>query len=293
MIKIKHLKYYEIDKSKWDNIVSCSDFSLPYFFSWYLDVVSPGWEALIAEDYSYIMPLTVKIKCGIKYVIQPPFTQQLGVISLSKNIDSQIINSFIKSIPYLIYDVNLNYNNFSKESKINLIIDAENYALVSCAYNKNTKRNIAKAINSDLKIRKIDLSQFVNLLNSTECKIKQNKSLLIDLLNVLYEKNSLYVRGIFKDEMLIAGVAAIESLDRMIYLIPISTNDGKKYSAMFLLLDDLIKYSMDMGYAFDFEGSMIPSVQNFYKGFGGKEQLYYRAHRLRNNKLFEYLHKIF
>ena len=75
MIKIKHLKYYEIDKSKWDNIVSCSDFSLPYFFSWYLDVVSPGWEALIAEDYSYIMPLTVKIKCGIKYVIQPPFTQ--------------------------------------------------------------------------------------------------------------------------------------------------------------------------------------------------------------------------
>ena len=139
MIKIKHLKYYEIDKSKWDNTVSCSDFSLPYFFSWYLDVVSPGWEALIAEDYSYIMPLTVKIKCGIKYVIQPPFTQQLGVISLSKNIDCQIINSFIKSIPYLIYDINLNYNNFSKEFSLLFSIALVRFSIFLVSFNNLSK----------------------------------------------------------------------------------------------------------------------------------------------------------
>ena len=50
---------------------------------------------------------------------------------------------------------------------------------------------------------------------------------------------------------------------------------------------------MDKGYTFDFEGSMIPGVKQFYLGFGAQPQLYYRAHRLRNKKLFDALHRLF
>jgi hypothetical protein len=51
-----------------------------YAFSWWLDAVCPGWEALIEDDYRAVMPLTGNIKLGIHYLYQP-FTQQLGVSS--------------------------------------------------------------------------------------------------------------------------------------------------------------------------------------------------------------------
>lgn len=293
MIDIKYLKHNEIDKEKWDRVVACSDYSLPYFFSWYLDIVSPDWEALILDDYNIIMPLTVKHKYGIKYVIQPPFTQQLGILSFNKTIDKEIIGHFIKKIPYFIFDINLNYNNVWKESKINLVIEPNSYNLIRSRYNKNTKRNILKAINSDLIIKKIDLSQFIPLMNCSECKIDKNRIVLEKLLKTLSEKGFLYLRGVYKNDMIVAGLAAIECKSKFIYLTPISNEEGRKYNAMFLLLDDTIEYCMNSKYMFDFEGSMIPGVQRFYKGFGGEEQLYYRAHRLRNKKIFDLLHKMF
>lgn len=293
MIEIIHLKHNEIDKNKWDRVVASSNFALPYFFSWYLDVVSPSWEALVSTDFQYIMPITTKKKFGVKYVIQPPFTQQLGILSNNIPIDQTIVTDFLKKIPYLIYDINLNYNNVSKESKLNLILPPQNYCIVSSNYNKNTKRNISKALLSGVEIKSIKLSEFLSLLNCDECKISNNKTLLINLLNELSIKNYLFINGAFKDGELIAGLAAIIGISKMIYFAPISNMVGKKYCAMFLLMDNAIKYSMDKGYTFDFEGSMIPGVKQFYLGFGAQPQLYYRAHRLRNKKLFDALHRLF
>ena len=47
---IQYLEHNQIDKKKWDATVEeCGNI---YAYSWYLDIVHPGWEALVEEDIS-------------------------------------------------------------------------------------------------------------------------------------------------------------------------------------------------------------------------------------------------
>ncbi|MEI7803415.1 MAG: hypothetical protein WCI97_12250, partial [Bacteroidota bacterium] len=95
-MKPHYLKHAEIDKTKWDHCVKNSINHLPYCYSWYLDVVSPGWEALISGAYKYIFPLTHRRKARINYLYQPYFTQQLGLFS-SKKFSQKILNEFLSA----------------------------------------------------------------------------------------------------------------------------------------------------------------------------------------------------
>ena len=90
---VKHLTYNEIDRTRWDATIATSTNSLPYAYSWYLDAVSPQWEALASNNYEFVMPLPVKRKFGVKYVIQPRWVQQLGVFS-AQPITKEIVKSF-------------------------------------------------------------------------------------------------------------------------------------------------------------------------------------------------------
>ena len=106
-MQIKHLKHKAIDFERWDSAIAASNNQLPYAFSWYLNTVSPGWEALVSKDYGFIMPLPVKKKYGFKYLVQPKLTQQLGIFSKS-NIDENTVKSFIRKIAVTSYELNLN-----------------------------------------------------------------------------------------------------------------------------------------------------------------------------------------
>ena len=80
MDDIRYLKHSEINKEMWDACVMNSTNGLIYARSWYLDAMSPNWEALVHKDYIAVMPLTVSRKMGVSYLSQPPFSQQLGII---------------------------------------------------------------------------------------------------------------------------------------------------------------------------------------------------------------------
>ncbi len=73
-MKLIHLKHHNINKMAWDATVRVASSGMPYAYSWFLDVVSPQWEALVTPAYTYVMPLPVKRKFGIAYVIQPRWT---------------------------------------------------------------------------------------------------------------------------------------------------------------------------------------------------------------------------
>ena len=81
---IQHLKHDQIDKWKWDETIKHSFNGTIYAYSWYLDIVCPGWEALIKNDHEYVMPLTAGKKYGVDYIYPPFFSQQLGIFSNSK-----------------------------------------------------------------------------------------------------------------------------------------------------------------------------------------------------------------
>ena len=68
---IHYLEHKDIDKAKWDaTVVECGNI---YARSWYLDIVHPGWEALVEDGYFAVMPLTGGKKFGVNYLYQPFF----------------------------------------------------------------------------------------------------------------------------------------------------------------------------------------------------------------------------
>lgn len=77
--EIHFVKNKDIDCQKWNQCVASSTVPLVYAQSEYLDMVSPNWSALIWGDYEYIMPLVIKQKFGITFLLQPIFAQQHGI----------------------------------------------------------------------------------------------------------------------------------------------------------------------------------------------------------------------
>src|SRR5512133_3076648 len=110
---IHHLRHQDIDKKKWDNCINTAVNRLPYALSWWLDCVSGGWEALVMDDYKALMPLPCKKKLGFEYLVQPFYTQQLGIFADDDKILSDT-NQFLKEIPskYRLVQMQLNDSNY-------------------------------------------------------------------------------------------------------------------------------------------------------------------------------------
>lgn len=285
-MQIRHLTHQEIDIPKWDEVISISFNHLFYAFSWYLDAVSPNWEALVSDNYEYIMPLPVKKKFKIPYLVQPVMTQQLGVFS-KYPISSDILNLFIQKIPYPSYELNLNeMNEFPEiENRPNYLLSLNlPYCDLRKNFSSNTSRNIEKANKNEILIsEELSQNQFLDFYLKTEKNYTElNKEILSNLISKGVENNMLNILGAYNSaNELIAAVCIICSKQRITYILPISNADGKRKSAMFLLVNNIILKYSNQKYILDFEGSQIDGIARFYKGFGAKNHPYYVIRRWR------------
>ncbi|TAE87084.1 MAG: hypothetical protein EAY81_04625, partial [Bacteroidetes bacterium] len=105
---IKYLSHQEIDKIKWDDCIAQSNNELIYAYSWYLDIVAPGWEALVLNDYEVVMPLPTTTKY-LNVIYQPFFAQQLGIFN-TQNLKHFTVSDFIKAIPAKFKYINICLN---------------------------------------------------------------------------------------------------------------------------------------------------------------------------------------
>lgn len=287
------MKYGEIDRARWDATIAASANRLAYACSWFLDAVSPQWEALVGDDYAFVMPLPVKKKFGIKYIVLPRWTQQLGIFS-AQPVTTEIIKAFLRKIPYLSYGLNLNYGNVFGEVRPNSVIDlSKDYGTLRQAFDTNTKRNIAKAQKQNLTIQTIDIERFTQFWSGENKKMPLEMHQKLPLLCAAAERRGCgMIRGVFSaDNQLIAALFTIEIFDRIIYLTPVSNAEGKQKSAMFFLIDWLLQRHAGSGKLFDCEGSQIPGVARFYAGFGAQPQNYFSIHRCRPQWLINLLHR--
>lgn len=304
-MKILHLRHNQIDRIKWDATIAQSLCDLPYAYSWYLDVVCPMWEALVTEDYAYVMPLPLKKKWGISYLIHPIWVQQLGVFS-AQEVTTEIFSAFRRSIPYLVYDFNINYLNKSVVTSTrctltNLIVPySKDIATIRKEFNSNTRRNISKAQKAGLTIREVKIEEFVSLWKSGNTTMRWDLHATIQpLVEAAFSQFSNFnsqfkphLFGVYKDDKLIASLFGMQTRGRFIYLIPVSNREGKECSAMFMLVDYILEnICCPQGLTFDCEGSMIEGVARFYRGFGAVEQPYAQISRCRPQWVVKLLHR--
>jgi hypothetical protein len=292
-MKITHCKHYEINRQKWNTCILNACNSLVYAESWFLDIVSPDWEALIGEDYEYVMPLPVKKKFGISFLVQPPFTQQLGVFS-SLPVDENIIKRFIQKIPCRSYHLCLNEQNpYSKGIKQpNFILSLnKDYDTLSSAYSTNTKRNLKKAYSYNIKIQKdISANDFLKFYHATEKNYNEPPEKVNKLILNAVERGSMTVYGAYNTHnMLIAALCLLHSRQRLIYWLPVSNQEGKNGLAMFRIINEIIQKYENQEFIFDFSGSSVPNIARFYQGFNAKMQSYVIVKHWSVNDLIEYL----
>ena len=66
------------------------------------------------------------------------------------------------------------------------------------------------------------------------------------------------------------------------YLLPTYDLDYKNTGAMALLTSEALKIAKEKCLAFDFEGSMTPSIASSYQQFGGKAETYFNIEKFFN-----------
>ncbi len=280
---IRYLTHDEIDFVRWDRCVNEAFNGTVYAFSWYLEVVSPGWHALVQGDYDSIFPLPVKQKWGIQYIYLPFFCQQLGLISKNK-IDTELLTAFVQSIPrsFRWIEVNLNVHNkpdpkiFPFKRNVNYELDLiQPYEQLLSNYSKDHKKNLKIARRSKLTIMKdltnMEFIQFYeqNLLQHLGDLPHETKYLLLRLIAAAQKHRKGNLFGVYDERnQLVATAFVLYGLGRLILLASASNSDGRKTGAMRHLIDRIIATHSSRNIIFDFEGSNIPSIADFFHGFG-------------------------
>jgi len=273
-MEIKHLSHSNIDFQKWDETVLNAANSLMYAESWYLNIVSANWEALVLGDYEYVMPLPVKRKFGLSFLAQPPLTQQLGIFS-KQIIDERIVELFINNIPYRSYHLNLNEQNqyYKGVQQPNLLLPlSNNYQTLFSNYSTNTKRNIKKAQQAEISVsEEITPEQFLDFyFLAMNNDAKPDKNLTERIVKTCFERKKLKLYVAIQENELTSVLCLLHSRGRLVYLLAASNAKGKELSAMSLIVDKVIQDFAETNLCFDFEGSKVETIARFYQGFGAE-----------------------
>ncbi len=284
---IRYLSHTEIDRKKWDDCIARSPAETIYPYSWYLDVVSPGWYALVRDDYEMVMPLTWKRKYGIRMLMQPLLAQQLGVFSPISP-EPGDVSGFIAAISpkYLLVDICLNSGNHfdsaavRQESRYNYELDiSDPEGDPGRAYAENTLRNMRKGKDYGDSIAEVELGDYLSLMFTLKENTNYKPGFFEKLFRSLLEKDRARIYGIRSGGELHTAALVAYSSARCIYLSGSSNAMGKERRGMFLLMDHMIRAHRGEKKVFDFEGSMIPGVARFFQGFGAERKVYPRLMR--------------
>ncbi len=290
MMHINYTKHAQIDKTRWDHCILNAANGNIYALSWYLDAVSENWDALISEDYQYIMPLTWRQKWGMKYLYRPLLSQQLGVFS-TESLGTDIVLDFLKHIPkkFRLIEITLNKHNsilapgFESSKHVSYELDlVSEYSLLESEYSQNTKRNLKKTEQNDLSFDSdVRAEDFLSLMwddssaGSAILLKPHNQILLQSLLKNMKQHKAGRIIGARDSEgQLIAAVLFGYSHNKWYYLAPVNSDQGREKRALFGIIDKLIREQSGQKMMLDFEGSDISGLARFYKGFAAENYQY-------------------
>jgi hypothetical protein len=282
MDDIRYIKHAEINKEMWDACITNSPNGLIYSRSWFLDAMTPNWDALVHKDYIAVMPLTISRKVGVSYLSQPAFCQQTGItgpIDFNEKITQTFIDIACSKFPLV--EINLNFKNeYPKGSmKCNLILDLlKPFETIQAAFRKDL---ISKSVFANLQIEKsvnyksvIDSFKKLYLDKIPHLKEKDFNNFL-KVCKHVSKTGNLFVRKVLnQDGKLLSDALFFKDEKRIYYMLSATFPEGKKCDANAYLLYQVIKEFSGSNYIFDFEGSSIPSIKFFFKKFNPVEENY-------------------
>jgi len=290
---IVYLKSNEIDKKLWDNCIAASQTRKPYPYSWYLDIMAPGWEALIDDDYDSVFPVPARSRFGIKYIATPIFLQQLGAYSPDKSTEKSI-DEFLDYMPefYRLIDLcvgqRISKRGYSITEKYNYQLDLSSpYEVIRGNFNNACKRNIEKSARQEIlftdDITPRELVGF--FLEAKEKVAKGIKSRDFERLTRLMEYCIANNKGRIScvrtaRKKLVFGHFLIETPGYINLFFGVNSPESRKRRINYYFINEIIRENASTDTILDFAGSSIPSIADFIESFGAERYPYYRILRI-------------
>ncbi len=253
--------------------------------AWYLEIISNNNQVLHTEDYNFILP--IKSSLSIQQVIIPPFVQRIDPIARSsKNTLIELPNEVFSHFPCGVICFSNRIQNpqnlLLEQVRTNYYLKLnKSYEELSKNYGSSHKINLKLAYRHNIQISESkNISQFVDFFHkyshaSIPLRFKK-KEIIFNLINECLQRKSGTIYNVENQNRDLLGSAFITFYNnRIVYLISCSTSEGRKQSVMFAIIDELIKRNCNSEMILDFEGSMIPGIAYFMKGFGAEEESYY------------------
>ncbi|MGI4763038.1 MAG: hypothetical protein ACRYF0_20160 [Janthinobacterium lividum] len=290
---LRHLRPAQINRSQWDALISEAPNGLIYALSWYLDIVSPGWEALVKEEagrYVAGLPLPVRRKFGLRYLQQPLFTQQLGLVCLAPPTaaDWAQLGSLLRRQFIYITKYAFNVGNAAVAGPAALGLAGgptrtyhlslqPTYPELWASYRPERRRHLRKAQPHALVVEpttNIDL--LIHLYDENiapRFSGVQGEGYEYRIIRGIYgagsqqKMASLWQARSAEGEVL-AMMLLLQFRQHTIYLVSCTTAAGKDQAATSVLIDSFLQQHAGHGGYFDFESPEVPGIERFYGSFG-------------------------
>lgn len=277
-----------------------TEISLPLFSrDWWLDVAcgEAYWDVLLTEEKGRILaalPLYIPHK-GI--VSMPPYTQTMGLWFAAEPKDAKytttlgkhqaLCKTFIDALkPYPHFLQNFNYRitdwlpfyweGYKQTTRYTYLLNnIEDEKALWDNMSPNIRRNITKAKEKyHITIRKgISIDDFLRIQSLTfkrqHLPGPKQQETLKGLIAVCRQRNQGDLWGAYDEQGQLHAVAFVAWQDSSAYYLAGGGDPELRASgAHSLLLWECIRYTAQYTRLFDFEGSMIPGVERFFREFG-------------------------
>jgi len=281
---------------RWDICINNAINGCIFAYSWYLNILCDSWEALVLDDYKYVMPLLRKTKFKKNLYFTSKLGIRLGVFT-NQLLTENIVKQFIDNIPDKdsVIDISLNMFNKLSDSHVKNITTYEldliqNYKKIAEKYSNLFQKELQVAKNNKITIVKgLQPNDLINFSQKQKVKSKpklnQNniqKLRIIMAHSLRYSLGEAY--GAYAASNNLCAVAFFIKSNRKLYLLYTAINNyGINLNASQLLIDKYIEVHSENDLTLNIENIISKNDFNFFSGVGAHE---YKFQRYYSNKLF-------
>ncbi|MTB51063.1 hypothetical protein [Lewinella sp. W8] len=288
----------EIDEARWDAAIGRDAHPLPYGLHWWLDTVAPGgWSAIVLEDYRAVLPLPKADRFIPEFFLmrsagpggqvqRPPFTQQLGPFGTFSPAEAGALlrlatqKAKLKGLPLA---ATISRDQIPDELPLrvrtNFVLPLSSpHETLFRGYGKTLRKQLRKygPHHLDLAAPALVIDTYQRSLASKTGLRTRHFAIMAKLIKaaLVREQGYCYQLSSPEGDVLAAGFFP-EYRGRIINLFAASTARGYEQRGMARLIDAVIQRHQPTASIFDFEGSDLPGVKEFFQSFGPQSETYW------------------
>ena len=273
-MKIQKIPHHKIDFNLYDR---CVNQSIQYRYSAtskFLNAVAGShWDILVMGNYQAVMPVPFVRKMGVKLVLLPKLCQQLGVFSVNDVASMNMaFHAYLMKHYFVVYyaynQVNVLPQDFKRRQ--NFILLKQPYQEAYRKYSPKRKRKLRldEQVEQNAVWRELSFDECKNFMLENMVGHKHPKDAYdyIKTLQALTQTGHMHFYGFYYHNEIINALALYRDVRCVALLGTYNVKEKIKLNGSSKLMDFVISewiWQKD----FDFEGSDVPSVEEFFRGF--------------------------